>query len=271
MRTEHGTAHRRNVLKEVWMYRFALQNLILKDFRIRYRNMSLGILWSVLNPLVMLGVLVVVFSYIHPQHNEHCFPIFLLLGLIPFNFFSLCVSTSTNCVVENAPLVKKVIFPRHILPIAVVLSQTIHLVIQLFLLAVFILIFRVPVHSSYLWLVPVYAVELIFILGTTLTCAAVNVYYRDALYLIQSGLTVMFWFTPIFYSLTIVKMNLPASLYWVYILNPLAGIIDTSRRAVLDHAGPGPSFAVAAAVAAFMLVLGFTVFNRKEKNFADKV
>ena len=98
----------------------------------RYRNMSLGVLWSILNPLVMLGVLVFVFTFIFPQgESQPVFPVFVLLGLVCYNFLSLCINTSTNCIVDHASLVKKVIFPRQVLPLAVVLSQSIHVLIQL--------------------------------------------------------------------------------------------------------------------------------------------
>lgn len=262
----------RDVLREIWAYRFALRNLILKDFRVRYRNMSLGILWSVLNPLVMLGVLVLVFSYIHLTSREDKFPIFLLLGMIPFNFFSLSIAASTNCIVENAALVKKVIFPRHILPLSVVLSQIIHLVIQGVLLAIFMAIFRVPLTVMYLWVPVIFLVELVFVSGLSMMTSALNVYYRDTLYLVQSILTIMFWFTPIFYSLPIVKGSLHPVLYQVYLLNPLAGLIDSLRRVILKGTMPdlqALGFAVVMSVLFFWC--GWRLFSRRERHFADRV
>src|SRR5512137_1852489 len=99
-----------------------MRNLVAKDFRIRYRNMSLGVLWSVLNPLVMLGILLIVFTVVYPQRGQAYFPISVLLGLVSYNFVALCIPAATGAVVENAPLVKKSVFPRQILPISVVLS-----------------------------------------------------------------------------------------------------------------------------------------------------
>lgn len=266
---------RAHPLREIWEYRYALHNLVLKDFRARYRNMSLGIIWSVLNPLIMLAVLVVVFSYIHPNRTQNFFPIFLLLGLVSFNFFSLCVSAATNCILENASLVKKVIFPRQILPLSVIVSQSIHLLIQIALLFLFIAIFRVPITRHYWWLVPVFAVEWVFILGLAFVCSAMNVYYRDVLYIVESVLRVMFWFTPIFYALKMVRVsltNLHPALYYVYLLNPLAGCIDASRAAVLDGRGPDwQSFGVAIGVAAVTFVFGTLFFERVKKNFTDRI
>jgi ABC-type polysaccharide/polyol phosphate export permease len=257
---------------DIWCYRYALRTLVLKDFRVRYRNMSLGIFWSVLNPLIMLGVLVVVFSYIHPQRQTHYFPVFLLLGLVPFNFFSLVVPTATACVLDHAHIIKKVAFPRVIIPLAVVLSQIIHLFMQMLILFLFILLFRVPLHLEVAWIPLIYFVELIFLLGTAYLLSALNVFYRDILYLVQSGLTVMFWFTPIFYALPMVRTNLPPPLYYVYILNPLAGCIDAGRRAVLEGRAPDPlAFGVATAVAVIVLILGLTYFSRREGRFAERI
>ena len=262
----------RGFFADIWCYRFALKNLILTDFRIRYRNMALGFVWSILNPLVMLGVLVIVFSYIHPQRQQYHFPIFLLLGLIGFNFFSLCATAATSCIVMNYSLVKKVIFPRQILPVASVLSQVIHLLIQLALLALFILLFRVPLAWTALWIIPIYAVELAYIMGFSLIASAVNVYYRDAQYLVQSLMTVLFWFTPIFYSLATVKHNLPRPLYLAYLLNPIAGCIEASRQAVLGRVTPDAEpLGIAALVAVVVFVAGVRFFLRVERNFADKV
>src|SRR5512140_3104835 len=105
-----------------WNYGFLLASLISRDLKIRYRNMSLGFLWSVLNPLVMLSILVVVFTWIYPPpEGPPYFPVFVLLGLVGYNFLMLSIPPATSCVMENAPLVKKVNFPRHILPLSVVL------------------------------------------------------------------------------------------------------------------------------------------------------
>src|SRR5450756_2619419 len=113
-------------------------------------------------------------------------------GLVCFNFLSLCINTSANCIVEHAQLVKKVIFPRQILPLAVVLSQSIHVLIQLGLTFVFILIFGVPISLTYLWIPLILLIELIFVIGAGMAFSALNVFFRDVRYLVESVLAVMF-------------------------------------------------------------------------------
>ena len=259
-------------VSDIWGYRQALYSMVLKDFRVRYRNMSLGIFWSILNPLIMLGVLVIVFSYIHPQRHAHFFPVFLLLGLVPYNFCNLVVPTATACILEHSHIIKKVAFPRVIVPLAVVISQLIHLAMQLIVLFFFILLFRVPLHLELFWLLPVFIVEIVFLLGAAYLLSALNVFYRDVLYLVQSGLTVMFWFTPIFYALPLVRLNLSPWLYQLYILNPLAGCIDTARRAVLEGRPPDPqAFLTAIVVSLLVLVIGIRYFTRHQAYFAERI
>ncbi len=258
------------VLLDLRRWEFALCNLIAKDFRVRYRNMALGILWSVINPLVMLGILMFIFSYVYPSGHRPHFPVFLLLGLVGFNLFSRCVTQATVSVVENAPLVKKVAFPRLLIPLASVVSQLLDGLIMVGVLLVFILFSSVPLTVHALWLVLVYLVEVTFITGTAFLVAALNVYYRDMRYLVESGLAILFWLTPIFYPLEAVYANLPRAVYALYICNPLAGCIHTARRAVLQGVPPQPiEIGMAAAGALLSLAVGRAVFERLQRRFAD--
>lgn len=243
---------------------FILRNLVAKDFKVRYRNMSLGILWSFVNPLVMMGVLSFVFTMIFGDKRRF-YPLFLLIGLLPFNFFSLGWSTGTNSVVENGSLVKHVPLWRELLPISVVLGNALHFLIQMALLLLAVAIW-VGVNPYWLWLPVITALEVVFVCGLSLLCSGLDVYYRDMRYVVESANLVLFWMVPIFYSLN----DLPQEYVWIYQLNPIATVIFLIRRILLHGLGPHASTMVRLIGVSFAaLGLGAYVFRRVKRNFTD--
>jgi ABC-type polysaccharide/polyol phosphate export permease len=243
-------------------YLFLVQSLVRKDFTVRYRNMSLGMLWSLLNPLVMMGVLWFVFTRIYENTVPH-FAVFVMCGLVPYNVFALSWLSGTTSLVENVGLIKRVPVPRELIPISTVLGNCVNMFSQILLLLT-IVAFTKGVNIHWLWLLLVWPLEIAFVTGLALIFSALNVYIRDIRYVVESANVVLFWLVPIFYDFS----RVPTRYREIYQYNPVAAVVLASRTILLDHAAPTPVLlAKLAASSLFMLAAGLIVFRRLRGGF----
>jgi lipopolysaccharide transport system permease protein len=243
--------------------KFLYKQLILKDFKIRYRNMSLGVLWSLVNPLVMMGVLTFVFTRIFPSHQPR-FPLMVLCGIIPFNFFSGAWVSGTTSIMMNAPLIKRVAVPREVLPISTVLSNVPHLLIQLALLMVMALFYGSRPGLDWLWLIVVWILEIAFVCGLSLIFAGLNVFVQDTRYFVESANTVLFWMVPIFYPFSAI----PPRFAGIYEINPVAAIVLAMQNILLQNHAPSLVLVIKLAlVSTFTIAIGHFMFRGMQRNF----
>jgi ABC-type polysaccharide/polyol phosphate export permease len=247
-------------------YVFVLRQLVAKDFKVRYRNMSLGVFWSLLNPLVMMGVLWFLFTRVLTNNTIPNFAAFVLCGLVPYNFFTLAWVTGSSSLVENAPLIKRVPVAREVIPVSAVLSIGIHLIIQIGLLVTAVLLAGKGVNRYWIWLPFVWGCEVVFVCGLAFLCSSLSVYVRDMRYVIESANVVLFWMVPIFYPFSMV----PARYRDAYQYNPVAALVLAVRNILLDGVPPPPSLLlklVASSVLVFFA--GFAVFRMLRRRFYD--
>ena len=253
-------------LKEIWEYRTMIRSLVHKDLRGRYQASVLGFLWTFIVPLCQLAVYTVVFSIILKSTVEK-FYLYLFVALIPWNFFSSCLTGGSSCIIQQQSLVNKIYFPREVIPVAYVTSSFVNMLyceIVVFLVA---LLSGVAFNPLGLLCLPlVMAVEYILTLGITMIMSSINVYFRDLEHIL--GIISMAWMfmTPIMYDLSIV----PANLMWIFKLNPMTSIV-TAYRDIL-YAGSVPSLGtlgVSLGMGIIFLVVGFAVFGKLKKRFSE--
>jgi len=247
----------------------ALWVLTRHEFRARYRAQALGVVWSLLNPLVMMGILSLIFTRMFRSTQPH-FPIFMLIGLIAWEWVSNAASTATGAFVANAEILKRTVFPRALLPMAGMLSYGINFLIECTVLIAFIPIFPDAFTLSWtLLLIPVVLLFLVVLLsGITLMVSALNVIYRDVQYLVTTLLMIFYWLTPLIYPIDIV----PEPFQTAFKCSPLTGILNALRGIIMT--GTPPTLLMWASIVVPSLVtlgIGWLVFKHYEQMVLDNV
>lgn len=279
-------------LRRLWLYRGLLLNLIRRDLRIRYKESFLGFLWSLLNPMTYLAIFYVVFVILLPAAIPH-FPIFILSGLLPFTLFQNTMMTATSSVVSGAPLIKRVAFPREVLPLAAIGANVFQFFLQALVLLGFMAIFRYPFVSWYLLLViPALCVEILFLTGFSLIVSSLTVYLRDIAHFMELALLFWFWMTPVVYQPAtlhekLLRHHLP---FGLALLNPMTTIVMCMQRAfynainpVYRKSGPQPvllpfhltwyfkELGILAVACLALIWIGLVIFGKGEGNFAEEL
>ena len=280
--TEPGSARRKipvtGHLRELLQYRELVLNLTIRELKARYKSSALGFLWSLLNPLGMMLVFTFVFTVMMPNNQMEKYPLFLLCGLLPWNFFSAGVMASINSIVGNANLVKKVYFPRGALPMSTVLANLVNFLLGLVVLFAVLVVFGAR-FSPWLWLLPVVIlIQTCFILGIAFILSAANVFYRDTIMIMDTVMLAWFFLTPVVYPIT----RLPTSYEvlgitlnvhrLVYILNPMASLIAAYRDLLYWGYRTDLDFLLRTAVTSLaILAFGYWLFARLSGRFGEEV
>lgn len=256
-------------LSELSRYRELLKSITIREIKIRYKQSLLGIVWAVLQPLSMMVIFTVVFSRFAKIPSDGIpYPIFSYSALLPWSFFSNSLSFAIPSVVNNSDLIRKIYFPREIFPCASILAASVDFAISACMFLLMMIYYRIPITWNILYVVPLVLIQVIFTLGISFFAAAVNVRYRDVKYALPLVLQLWMYATPVIYSVSIV----PAHLRTIYMLNPMAVLIDGYRRAFL--LGLPPNFrylGLAAAVAVIVFFFSYWYFKKEEMTFADIV
>jgi ABC-2 type transport system permease protein len=220
---------------ELWRTRELLVHLTQSDIKVKYKNSALGLLWSMVAPLMQLAIFWLVFGFILKNGYQH-FVVFLFAGLIAWNFFSGSLNTATGIIVERSGIVKKVAFPREILALSTVGAQIFYFSMQAVAMAVILVALRASPDWALLWLlVPAMAALLVLASGFSVLLSALNVKLRDMRHLIEVAMQLWFWLTPIVYPYEKLAPHLGAWLHPLYLMNPMTPIVLTFQRVFYPH------------------------------------
>lgn len=256
-------------IKELWEYRELLYFLIWRDIKVRYKQTALGVAWAIIQPLMTMVVFSVFFGKLGKLSSDGIpYPIFSFAALVPWTFFSNGLTQATGSLVASSNLIKKVYFPRLIIPVATVLSGIVDFLLAFAILLVMMWFYGITPTINILWLPVFLLMTIIASLAVTLWLAALNVEYRDVKFVVPFLAQIWLFATPIAYSSTLLSEP------WrtLYGLNPMVGVVEGFRWALLGTDTEPGAMAIVSSVAAFLLLLsGAFYFRRMEKTFADLI
>ena len=253
--------------KALYDYRELLKTSISKDVRGKYKNSVLGILWSFLNPLLQIAVYAIVFPLIM-KSNLPNYTVFLCCGLIPWNFFSAAISRTSFTMVENGNLIKKVYFPREILPISVVTSEAINFIISTIIILAFVFGYGMGLSKFLIFYPLVLLVQYVLLIGISFIVSSVTVYFRDLQHFIGIALQLLFYATPIVYA----PNTIPENFQWILKFNPMTYVINGYRDIFYYKQMPDlSSMAIVLVIGIIVCLLGYFIFSKLQRRFAEEL
>lgn len=256
-----------NILKNLYNYRELIKTSVKKDIGGKYKHSFFGVLWSFINPLLQIAVYAFIFPKIM-KNNIPNYTVFMVCGLIPWNYFSVVLNRASFTMIENGNIIKKVYFPREILPLSLVTSETINFVISTIIILGFSLAYGMG-FSPYLLLYPVILiVQYVLLLGISLIVAGVTVYFRDLQHFIGVLLQLFFYATPIVYSIE----TIPENFRWILQINPMTYIIEGFRDIFYNQTMPDMKMlGIIFVIGVIVCIIGYMLFNKLQKRFAEEL
>ena len=255
------------MIKELYQYREFLKTNVKKDIRGKYKGSFLGVLWSFINPLLMTLVYAIVFPFILKNSQDN-YVTFIVIAILPWNWFTTVISQGTFCMIANSDIIKKVYFPREILPISTATSGLVSYIISIPIIFIFLLVSGIGLNWNILWLPLIAITQYILTIGIIMITSAINVYIRDAEYIINFFITMLFYATPVLYSTTL----FPEKYRWILYLNPMTTIINSYRDIFYYKQMPNMNFLLSILLFSIVLTgIGIIIFKKMKKGFAEEV
>lgn len=256
-------------IRELGQHAHLIVSFARRDIRARYRQALLGTAWAMFQPFSLMIVMTLVFSRLAQVPSDGLpYPIFSYSGLIFWTFFATSVARGTVVIVANANLVRKIYFPRETLLLAVLLEAGLDFLVAATMLGAMMVYYGIAIGWMALWVVPLLAMQLLFSAAVMCVLSAVQVHFRDVGHAVPLGLQLAMFVSPVAYPLSVV----PERFLPLYVLNPMASIIDGYRRVILRGIAPDLShLSVGLAISLAAAGLGYALFKRAERTFADVI
>ena len=256
-----------NIFKNLYEYRELLKNNIKKDVGGKYKNSFLGVLWSFVNPLLQITVYAFVFQIILKSNIEN-YAVYLCCGLIPWQYFSSVVMRGAATVIDNGNIIKKVYFPREILPISLVSSECVNFLISSLIMLGFVIFGGIGLSFNILWYFVILAIQYIVSIGIAFIVSSLTVYFRDFLHILGIIMQLLFYATPIVYSIN----SVPEKFRLLVKLNPMSYLIESYRDIFYNKTMPSfHNLGIALAMGVTLVVVGYFIFRKLERRFAEEL